>query len=156
MREWVSFCTISCGVWGFGVKKGIFWHHFLWRGGILVTNRVFFGTIFCGEWGFGVRKSIIRHHFLWRVGIRCQIEYLLAPFFVAWWGVGVKKSIFLHQKFPWMKSGAKIVCFLHRKPQQAVRRQKVSLSAPDVVVAQEVAGVGFVENCLLCSVGTFL
>ena len=72
-------------------------------------------------------------------------------------GFGVKKGIFLHQKFPWMKSGAKIVCFLHRKPQQqAVRRQEGSLSAPDVVVAQEVAGVGFVGNCLLCSVGTFL
>ena len=64
----VSFCTISCGEWGFGVKKGIFRHHFLWRVGIRcqieyfsapflvasgdsVLNRVSFGTISCVEWG---------------------------------------------------------------------------------------------------------
>ena len=52
--EMPSFGTIFSGEWGFGVRKAIYRHHFLWRG------------------RFGVRKGIFRHHFLWRVhfGVR--------------------------------------------------------------------------------------
>lgn len=46
LQHWVKkmpFCTGIYGGWGFGVKKGIFLHHFLWRV------------------EFGVKKSVFLH-----------------------------------------------------------------------------------------------
>ena len=74
MSERVSFGTVSCGVVGFGVRKGVFRHHFLWRG------------------GFRCQKGCFSAPFLVASGFRCQKGYLSAQFFVAS-GVSVSERL---------------------------------------------------------------
>ena len=85
------------GICPFGVRKCIFRHHFLWRGGfrcqkgylsapflvawwVSVSERVFFGTISCGEW----------------VSVSERVS--IGTVFCGEWGFGVRKAIFRHRK----------------------------------------------------------